>query len=50
MAAIANVPAMLGMDLLRFGGRGGAGFFFLLLMVLVLGVVAYALTRPNRSV
>ena len=48
MASIAHVPAMLGMNLLRFGGQGGG----LGLMLLVLGIVfavGWALSRSGIS-
>jgi hypothetical protein len=45
MITCANLLGLLGMSLIRFGGRGGAGFFFFLFGVLVIGLVVWALTR-----
>jgi|HubBroStandDraft_2_1064218.scaffolds.fasta_scaffold6170893_1 hypothetical protein len=44
----ANTLALLGMAFIRFGGRGG-GFVFLLFGLLIVGVLAWALTRPGGN-
>jgi hypothetical protein len=46
MTTLANVLALMGMSLIRFGGRGGGGFIFMLFGLMVVGVVVWALTRP----
>jgi hypothetical protein len=47
MITCANLLGLLGMELIRFGGRGGGGFFFLLFGLLVIGLVVWALTRSS---
>ena len=49
MITLANVLALLGMAAIRFGGRGGGGLVFLVFGLAVVGVVAWALTRPASS-
>jgi hypothetical protein len=49
MTTIANMLALVGIALIRFGGRGGGGFAFLLFGLLIVGVVVWALTRPGES-
>jgi cbb3-type cytochrome oxidase subunit 3 len=49
MTTFANAWALLGIFLIRFGGRGGGGFVFMLLGLAVVAVVAYALARPSGS-
>jgi hypothetical protein len=49
MMTSANVLALLGMSLVRFGGRGGGGFAFLLFGLLIVSVAAWALTRSSES-
>jgi hypothetical protein len=49
MTTLANVLALFGMAAIRFGWRGGGGFVFLVLGLAVVGVVAWALTRPVNS-
>jgi hypothetical protein len=49
MTTFANVLALMGMALIRFGGRGGGGFIFMLLGLAVVGVVVYALARPGNN-
>jgi hypothetical protein len=44
----ANALALLGMSLIRFGGRGG-GFVFLLFGLLIVGVLVWALTRSDGN-
>jgi hypothetical protein len=46
MTTLANVLALMGMALIRFGGRGGGGFLFMLFGLLIVGVVVWALARP----
>ena len=48
MITCANLLGLLGVELIRFGGRGGAGFFFLLTGLLVIGLVVWALTRTSE--
>jgi hypothetical protein len=48
MMTCANVLTLLGMSLIRFGGRGG-GFAFPLFGLLIVGVVVWALTRSSES-
>ena len=48
MAAIAHVPAMLGMSLFRFGERGG-GFGLMLLVLVVVFAIGWALSRSGVS-
>jgi len=49
MTTLANVSALLGMAAIRFGGRGGGGFVFLVFGLAAVGLVAWALTRPGSS-
>jgi hypothetical protein len=49
MATFANALALLEFFLIRFGGRGGGGFVFMLLGLAVVAVVAYALARPSGN-
>jgi hypothetical protein len=49
MTTLANVLALIGLAAIRFGGRGGGGFVFMLFGLTVLGVVVWALTRPNGN-
>jgi hypothetical protein len=44
-----NVLAMIGLAAIRFGGRGGGGFVFMLFGLAVLGVVVWALTQPGSK-
>jgi hypothetical protein len=46
MTTCANLLALLAVELIRFGGRGGGGFIFLLFGLVVIGVVVWALARP----
>ncbi len=48
MATLANVLALLGVALIRFGGRGG-GFLFMLFGLVIVGVLVWALTRSAGS-
>jgi hypothetical protein len=48
MTTCANVLTLMGMSLIRFGGRGGGGFAFLLFGLLIVGVVVWALTRSSE--
>jgi hypothetical protein len=47
MAAIASVPTLIGMDLLRF--RGGGGFALLLFVLVIALLVGWALSRGGTS-
>jgi hypothetical protein len=49
MTMLANTLALFGMSLIRFGGRGGGGFAFLLFGLLIVGVVVWALARPYEA-
>ena len=49
MTAFANALALLGMALIRFGGRGAGGFVFMLFGLAVVGVVVWALMRTGGS-
>jgi hypothetical protein len=49
MTTLANVLALIGIAAIRFGGRGGGGFVFMLFGLVVLGVVVWALTRPDGN-
>jgi hypothetical protein len=49
MTTFANALALLGMALIRFGGRGGGGFVFMLFGLAVVAVVVWALTRTGES-
>jgi hypothetical protein len=49
MTTLANVFALMGIELIRFGGRGGGGFVFLLFGLAVIGLVVWALTRSGSS-
>jgi len=49
MTMRANLIALMGIELIRFGGRGGGGFVFLLFGLAVIAVVVWALTRPGGS-
>jgi chromate transport protein ChrA len=46
---VAQMLALMGMALVRFGGRGGEGFAFLLSGLLAVGLVAWALMRVNDN-
>jgi hypothetical protein len=46
MITLANAMALMGMALIRFGGRGGGGFLFMLFGLLIVGAVVWALARP----
>ena len=46
MTTTANMLTLMGMALIRFGGRGAGGFVFMLLGLMVVGLVVWALTRP----
>jgi len=48
MTTFANVLALMGMSLIRFG-RGGGGFVFMLFGLLIVGVVVWALTKTGES-
>jgi hypothetical protein len=50
MTTFANVLALLGMSMIRFGGRISGGFIFMLFGLIVVGVVVWALTRPTEYV
>jgi hypothetical protein len=47
MTTLLNVLAMIGLAAIRFGGRSGGGFVFMLFGLTVLGVVVWALTQPR---
>jgi hypothetical protein len=49
MTTFANALALFGMALIRFGGRGGGGFLFMLFGLLIVGVLVWALTRPGSG-
>jgi hypothetical protein len=49
MTTLANVMALMGMAAIRFGSRGGGGVVFMLFGLAVLGVVVWALTRPDGN-
>jgi hypothetical protein len=49
MTTFANALALLGLAAIRFGWRGGGGFVFLVFGLAVVGLVAWALTRPDSS-
>jgi hypothetical protein len=49
MTTFANALALLGMALIRFGGRGGGGFVVMLFGLLIVGVLVWALTRPGSG-
>jgi len=49
MTTLANVFALMGIELIRFGGRGGGGFVFMLFGLLIVGVVVWALTKTGES-
>jgi hypothetical protein len=49
MTTLANLFALMGIELIRFGGRGGGGFVFLLFGLAAIGIVVWALTRPGSS-
>lgn len=49
MTTFANTLTLMGMSLIRFGGRGGGGFVLMLFGLVVVGVVVWALTRSNES-
>lgn len=49
MTTLANLFALMGIELMRFGGRGSGGFVFLLFGLAVIGVVVWALTRPGGN-
>ena len=49
MTTLANTLALMGMALIRFGGRGGGGFLFMLFCLLIVGVVVWALARPYEA-
>jgi hypothetical protein len=47
MTTFANALALLGMALIRFGGRGGGGFVFMLFGLVIVAVLVWALTRSG---
>jgi hypothetical protein len=49
MTTLASLFALMGIELIRFGGRGGGGFVFLLFGLAVIVVLVWALTRPGSS-
>jgi predicted lipid-binding transport protein (Tim44 family) len=49
MTTLANTLALFGMALIRFGGRGGGGFAFMLFGLVIVGVVVWALARPYEA-
>jgi len=49
MMTCANALTLMGKSLMRFGGRGGGGFAFLLFGLLIVGLVVWALTRSGES-
>jgi hypothetical protein len=49
MITVANAATLLGLSLIRFGNRGGSGFAFLMFGLLVIGLVVWALTRPDGN-
>jgi hypothetical protein len=49
MTTFANVLALMGMSLIRFGARGGGGFVFMLFGLVMIGAVVWALTRSGES-
>ncbi|MGD0632028.1 MAG: hypothetical protein ABR987_22070 [Terracidiphilus sp.] len=49
MTTLANALALFGMALIRFGGRGGGGFLFMLFGLVIVGVVVWALARPYEA-
>ena len=49
MASTMQLPALLGMNFLRFGGRGGGGFVLMLLVLVAVVLVAWALSRPEAA-
>ena len=49
MITLANTLALVGMTLIRFGGRGGGGGFALLVLGLVMvALVAWTVATPYR--
>lgn len=49
MITLANTLSLLGLALIRFGGRGGGGFFVMLFGLFIVGIVVWALTRPINN-
>jgi len=49
MATFANALALLGLALIRFGGRGGGGFIVMLFGLFIVGLVVWALTRSGSG-
>ena len=50
MITLANTLALVGMTLIRFGGRGGGGGFALLVLGLVMvALVAWTVATPYRG-
>ncbi len=49
MTTLANLLALFGIALIRFGGRGAGGFAFLLFGLAIVGVVVWALTKPDKD-
>jgi hypothetical protein len=49
MTTLANVFALMGIELIRFGGRGGGGFVFLLFGLAVIVLLVWALTRSSSN-
>jgi hypothetical protein len=49
MTTLANLFALMGIGLIRFGGRGGGGFVFLLFGLAVIVLLVWALTRSSGN-
>jgi hypothetical protein len=49
MTTLANLFALMGIELIRFGGRGGGGFVFLMFGLAVIAVLVWALTRSGSN-
>jgi hypothetical protein len=49
MTTLANLFALMGVELIRFGGRGGGGFVFLLFGLAVIVLLVWALTRSGGN-
>jgi hypothetical protein len=46
MTTCANLLALMALELIRWSGRGGSGFVFLMFGLAIVGIVAWALARP----